>query len=79
MRYVYNRLRYSSIKSMAADIERAALKEAKFIQEKLESYYDQVYETLWPWRDAVLLVQETLTWKKPFISLILYVIVHFVF
>lgn len=62
-----------------ASNDEAALKAARFTQEKLESYYEDTCRRLWPWRDTIDLVQEVLTWKKPLLSLVLYITVHWTF
>ena len=48
-------------------------------QEKLEGFYADTYRRLWRWRDAIMVGQEVLVWRKPLASAFLYVAIHWMF
>lgn len=48
-------------------------------QKRLEGFYADTYRRLWRWRDAIMVAQEVLVWRKPLASLFLYVAIHWIF
>lgn len=62
------------IVKMAASVDRE-----RFGQERLEHYYKKMTNKLYPWKDVISFAQCVLTWKNPPVSLLLFVVVHWIF
>lgn len=60
-------------------ISSSPVRQALFIQEKLESIYKKTHEFLGPYRKSIELFQDVLVWKKPVASIMMYIVIHWMF
>lgn len=54
----------------------SSLAQAIYVQQKLEAFYNKTYGKLYRFKDALLILQEVLVWRRAFTTLLLYVAIH---
>ncbi|KAL5496277.1 hypothetical protein EMCRGX_G012523 [Ephydatia muelleri] len=50
-----------------------------YVQQKLEAFYYKTYARLYPYRNALQILQEVLIWRRAYTTLLLYVTIHGLF
>lgn len=60
-------------------ISSSPARQALFIQQKLEKIYKKTHELLAPYRRVIELFEDVLVWKKPIPSIVMYIVIHWIF
>ena len=55
------------------------LQQATFVQRKLKNLYEKTYKYLVRRKDCIETTEDVLVWRRPFMSTLLYIAVHWLF